>query len=57
MSIAAPIRNIRGEVIAAIDCSANSSQTTRQEVEDNYLSPLLETAELISRNTEIELPF
>ena len=57
MSIAAPIRNIRGAVIAAIDCSANSSQTTRQEVEDNYLSPLLETAELISRNTEIELPF
>lgn len=57
MSIAAPIRNMRGEVIAAINCSTNSSQTTRQEVEDHYLSPLLETAELISRNTEIELPF
>ena len=57
MSIAAPIRNMRGEVIAAINCSTNSSQTTRKEVEDNYLAPLLETADLISRNTEIELPF
>lgn len=57
MSIAAPIYNMRGEVIAAINCSTNSSQTTRKEVEDNYLSPLLETADLISRNTEIELPF
>lgn len=57
MSVAAPIRNMRGEIIAAINCSTNSSQTTRQEVEDNYLSPLLETADLISRNTEIELPF
>lgn len=57
MSIAAPIRNMRGEVIAAINCSTNSSQTSRKEVEDNYLSALLETADLISRNTEIELPF
>jgi len=57
MSIAAPIRNMQGEIIAAINCSTNSSRTTRKEVEDNYLSPLLETAELISRNTEIELPF
>ena len=57
ISIAAPIRNMRGDIIAAINCSANSSQTTRREMEDDYLEPLLETAELISRNTEIELPF
>lgn len=57
VSIAAPIRNMRGEIIAAINCSANSMQTTRQEVEGNYLEPLLETADMISRNTEIELPF
>ena len=57
MSVAAPIRDIRGEVIAAINCSTNSSQTTREEVEKNYLKPLLDTAEQISRNTEIELPF
>lgn len=57
MSAAAPIRNMRGDVIAAINCSTNSSQTTREEVEKNYLGPLLEAAEQISRNTEIELPF
>lgn len=57
MSIAAPIRNMRGEIIAAINCSTNSSQSTREEVEETYLEPLLETADLISRNTEIELPF
>ena len=57
MSAAAPIRNMRGDVIAAINCSTNSSQTTRAEVEKNYLGPLLEAAEQISRNTEIELPF
>ncbi len=57
MSVAAPIRNMRGDVIAAINCSVNSSQTSREELEENYLGPLLETAEQISRNTEIELPF
>ncbi|WP_411842886.1 IclR family transcriptional regulator C-terminal domain-containing protein [Salinicoccus sp. HZC-1] len=57
MSVAAPIRNMRGDVIAAINCSANSSQMTREEMEERYLGPLLETAEQISRNTEIELPF
>lgn len=57
MSIAAPIRNMHGEIIAAINCSTNSSQTTYREVEGNYLDALLETADLISRNTEIELPF
>ncbi|CEA03852.1 Pca regulon regulatory protein [Jeotgalicoccus saudimassiliensis] len=57
ISAAAPIRNMRGDVIAAINCSANSLQTTREEVENNYLNVLMETAEQISRNTEIELPF
>lgn len=57
MSVAAPIRNMRGNVIAAINCSTNSSQTTREELEKNYLKPVLDAAEQISRNTEIELPF
>lgn len=57
MSIAAPIRNMRGEVIAAINCSTNSSITSREEAMENYLEPLLKTADLISKNTEIELPF
>lgn len=30
---------------------------TREEMEADYLAAVLETAEQISRNTEIELPF
>jgi IclR family pca regulon transcriptional regulator len=47
-SIAAPIRNGDGRVVAAINVSAHISRGPAEAIKDELLPPLLETARLIS---------
>jgi IclR family pca regulon transcriptional regulator len=48
VSLAAPIRNRAGQVIAAINISGQANRTSAQEMVDQFLPPLLEAAEKIS---------
>ncbi len=48
VSLAAPIRNRAGQVIAALNISGQANRTSAQEMSDKFLPPLLEAAEKIS---------
>jgi IclR family pca regulon transcriptional regulator len=48
-SVAAPLRNRDGQVIAALNVSAHAARVSLDEVRRDFLPLLLETAELISR--------
>ncbi len=48
VSLAAPIRNRSGQVIAAINISGQANRTSAQEMVDRFLPPLLEAAGKIS---------
>jgi IclR family pca regulon transcriptional regulator len=48
-SIAAPIRNSVGEVVAAANVSTHASRTTKAELVSRFLPELLRTADDISR--------
>jgi IclR family pca regulon transcriptional regulator len=49
-SVAAPIRDPRGRVIAAVNLSAHASRRTLDDVRTALLPPLLETAAAIERD-------
>jgi IclR family pca regulon transcriptional regulator len=49
-SIAAPIRNPRGKVVAAINLSTHASRRTLEAIRRTMLPPLLETAARIERD-------
>jgi IclR family transcriptional regulator, pca regulon regulatory protein len=46
-SVAAPIRDRGGEVVAAVNVSAHASRTSKEAMRRSLLPPLLRTAELI----------
>ncbi|MEC3976277.1 IclR family transcriptional regulator domain-containing protein [Amycolatopsis sp. H20-H5] len=46
-SVAAPVRNRRGKVVAAVNLSTHASRTTTESVHDDLLPPLLATAKAI----------
>ena len=48
VSLAAPIRNRTGQIIAAINISGQANRTSAQEMSDRFLPPLLEASEKIS---------
>jgi len=48
VSVAAPIRNRSGQVIAAINISGQANRTSAQEMVERFLPPLLEASEKIS---------
>lgn len=48
-SVAVPIRNSQGKVIAAINCSAHAGRISKQILEEEFLPLLLETAEKINK--------
>jgi IclR family transcriptional regulator, pca regulon regulatory protein len=49
-SVAAPIRDADGEVVAAINVSAHASRGTPEEMREEFLPPLLSTAKLIEED-------
>ncbi len=49
-SVAAPIRNARGEVVAAINLSTHASRRTLEAIRRGLLPPLRETAARIERD-------
>jgi IclR family pca regulon transcriptional regulator len=49
-SVAAPIRNTAGEVVAAINVSAHATRTGVSDVKRSLLPPLLATAQAIERD-------
>ena len=49
-SLAAPIHDARGEVVASINMSVHASRWTLEQVKDRLLPRLLETAALIDRD-------
>ncbi|MEV6826499.1 IclR family transcriptional regulator C-terminal domain-containing protein [Amycolatopsis sp. NPDC051102] len=52
-SVAAPIRNRRGRVVAAVNLSTHASRTTAESVERDLVPPLLETAQAIEADLAI----
>ncbi|WP_340084775.1 IclR family transcriptional regulator C-terminal domain-containing protein [Siminovitchia sp. FSL H7-0308] len=49
-SIAVPIRNSNGKVIAAINCSAHAGRISSSVIQEQFLPLLLKTAEKISKD-------
>ena len=49
-SIAAPVRNADGSVVAAVNVTVNAAETSIAELKRTYLPKLLATAEAISRD-------
>lgn len=49
-SAAAPVCNRDGAVVAAVNLSVSASRTSLRQLEDEFLPPLLETAQQISRD-------
>ena len=49
-SIAAPVRNTDGEVVAAVNVTVNAAETSLTELKRVHLPKLLATAEAISRD-------
>jgi IclR family transcriptional regulator, pca regulon regulatory protein len=49
-SIAAPIRDVDGKVVAAVNLSTHTSRCTLQAMREAMLGPLLETAEAIQQD-------
>lgn len=50
-SLAAPVRNRDDQIIAAVNVSVSSARFSRQELEQHYAQPVLNTARQISRVT------
>lgn len=48
-SLAAPLRNREGQIVAAINVSVSSARFTRREMEERLSAPILHTARQISR--------
>lgn len=55
ISIAAPVRDIRGKIVAAVNCPTHSGRVDIHKVMNEYLPLVLETAEQISNNIEFEI--
>jgi IclR family pca regulon transcriptional regulator len=55
LSAAAPIRDVRKKVVAAINCATHSGRTDRKTLLNKHLPLLLETAEQISNNIDFEI--
>lgn len=55
ISISAPVRDIRGEVVAAVNCPTHSGRIALDQVIQEYLPFVLDTAEQISNNIEFEI--
>lgn len=55
ISVAAPVRDIRGEIVAAVNCPTHSGRVDINKVINEYLPVVLETAEKISSNIEFEI--
>lgn len=53
-SIAAPVKDRAGKIVAAINISAATSQRAREETLDQHLPLLLETATAINRELELQ---
>jgi IclR family pca regulon transcriptional regulator len=49
-SVAAPIRDADGEVVAAVNLSAHASRGTPEEMREELVPPLLSTAKLIEED-------
>lgn len=49
-SIAVPIRNAEGKVIAAMNCSAHAGRISREKLQHEYLPLLLDAADKISKS-------
>lgn len=48
-SLAAPVRNREGQIVAAVNVSVSSARFSRQELEERYAHAVLEAARRISR--------
>ena len=48
MSISAPIRNRRGQVIAAMNISGNAQRHTAKQMVKEFLGPLQQAAQTVS---------
>lgn len=55
ISIATPIKDIRGKVVAAINCSTHSGRADKEKVEKQFLPFLLETSEKINKSIDFEI--
>ncbi|MFJ9785239.1 IclR family transcriptional regulator C-terminal domain-containing protein [Amycolatopsis sp. NPDC101161] len=55
-SVAAPIHDRRGRVVAAVNLSTHASRTTAESVERDLVPPLLETARAIEADLAIGAP-
>jgi len=55
ISVAAPVRDIRGEIVAAVNCPTHAGRVDMNKVINEYLPLVLETAEKISSNIEFEI--
>lgn len=55
-SVAAPIRDRRGAVVAAVNLSTHASRTTAESVESDLVPPLLATAEAIEADLAVSAP-
>ncbi|SEC11092.1 transcriptional regulator, IclR family [Amycolatopsis tolypomycina] len=55
-SVAAPIRDRTGRVVAAVNLSTHASRTTAESVREDLVPPLLETARAIEADMAIAAP-
>ncbi|KDN21233.1 IclR family transcriptional regulator domain-containing protein [Amycolatopsis rifamycinica] len=55
-SVAAPIRNRTGTVVAAVNLSTHASRTTAESVQRDLIPPLLETARAIEADLAVGAP-
>ncbi|MBE8522285.1 helix-turn-helix domain-containing protein [Amycolatopsis sp. H6(2020)] len=55
-SVAAPIRDRTGQVVAAVNLSTHASRTTAESVEKDLVPPLLETARAIEADLAVGAP-
>ncbi|SDZ18235.1 IclR family transcriptional regulator, pca regulon regulatory protein [Amycolatopsis xylanica] len=55
-SLAAPIRNRQGRVIAAVNLSTHASRTTPESMREDLLPPLLNTAKRIEADLAVTAP-
>lgn len=55
LSVAAPIRDVRGKVVAAINTATHTGRTDKETLLNKHLPILLETAEQISNRIDFEI--
>lgn len=55
-SVAAPIRDADGQVVAAVNVSTHAARTSRAEIDADVVPPLLEAAEGLSRAVAMGAP-